>query len=105
MVYLRKLLENEKRKRKLTFKNANLVTWGEDEVDSDDKEEKDKEALLCLMAFDDEANEVFDSNLSCSSDDDDDMDDLYHELYNSLVKAKRELKLKIVENESLLEKG
>ena len=56
------------------------------------------------MAFDDEANKVFDSNLSCSSDDDDDMDDLYHELYNSLVKAKKELKLKIVEHESLLEK-
>ena len=47
-------------------------------------------------------NEVFDSNLSCSSDDDDDIDDLYHELYDSLVRAKKDLKLKLVENDSLV---
>ena len=58
------------------------------------------------MALDDEITEVFDSNLSCSSDDDndDDIDDVYHELYDSLVRTKKELKLKIVENESLLKK-
>ena len=41
---------------------------------------------------------------SDSEDGDDDLDDLYHELYDSLVRAKKELKLKIVENESLLQK-
>ena len=62
------------------------------------------------MALEDESNEVFDSNLSYSSDDDDDddddddMDDLYHKLYDSLVRAKKELKLKILENEYLLGK-
>ena len=96
-------MENEKRKRKFTFKKANLATWGEDEVDSDDEEKKDEEALPCLMAFDDEITEVFNSNLSCfSDDDDDDVDDFYHKLYDSLVRAKKELKLKIVENESLV---
>ena len=52
-VYLSKLMENEKRKRKLTFKKANLPTWGNDEVDSGDEKEKDEEALLCLMIVDD----------------------------------------------------
>ena len=75
IVYLRKLLENKKRKRKLTFKKAYLAIWGEDEVEFDDEEEKDEKAHHCLMAFDDEANEVFDSNLSYSSDDNDDDDD------------------------------
>ena len=56
------------------------------------------------MALDLESNEVFDSNFSCFSDNDDDMDDLYHELYDSLVKVNKEFKLKIVENKSLLEK-
>ena len=96
-------MENEKRKRKLTFKKANLTTWCEDKMDFSDEEEKDEKALLCLMAFDDEANEVLDFNLSCSSNDDDDMDGLYLELYDSLVRGKKELKLKIIENESLLE--
>ena len=66
------------------------------------KEENDEESLLCLMAFN-EVTKVFDSNLSCSSDDDE-IDDLYHGLYDSLVRAKKELKLKIAKNESLLEK-
>ena len=59
--------------------------------------------LSYLIAFD-EMTKVFDSNLSYSSDDDDDIDDLYHELYDSLVRVKKELKLKTVENESLFEK-
>ena len=40
----------------------------------------------------DEINEVYDSNLSYFSDDDE-IDDLYNELYDSLTKAKKELKL------------
>ena len=57
------------------------------------------------MALDNDLDEIFDSNLSYSSDDDDDdIDYLYHELHDSLVKAKKELKLKIVENKSFLEK-
>ena len=44
------------------------------------------------------------SNLSSSSDDEDDIDDLYHELYDSLARAKKELKSKIVEIDSLVQK-
>ena len=40
------MLENEKRKRKVTFKRANLTTWGKDKVDSSDEEEKDEEAFI-----------------------------------------------------------
>ena len=76
---------------------TNLATQGEDEVDFNDEEEKDEEALLCLMAFDQDSTKVLDSNLfSFGDDDDDDIDDLYHELYDSLVRAKKELKSKIV---------
>ena len=89
-------MENEKRKRKLIFKKANLATWSDDGIDSDVEE-----ALLCFMALKDESNEAFDSNLS-NFNDDNDMDDLYHELYDSLVKAKKDLKMKIIENELLL---
>ena len=81
------MLEIEKRKRKLTFKRANQATWGKDEVDSDDEEEKHEEALLSLMAFDQDSIEVVNSILSSSSDDQDDLDGLHHKLYNSLVKA------------------
>ena len=51
----------------------------------------------------DDIIELFDSNFSCFSDDDD-IDDLSHQLFDSLIKAKKDLKLKIVENMSLLEK-
>ena len=66
---------------------------GEDEVTSDEEEEKDKVALLCLKALNDEIIEVFDLNLSYSSDDDNDIDYLYHKLYDSLIRAKKDLKL------------
>ena len=36
------------------------------------------------MAFDNQVNEVYDLNLSCTSDDDN-IDGLYHELYNSQI--------------------
>ena len=87
------MLENEKRKRKLTFKKANLVAWSEEEVDFNDEEENDEYTLLYLMIFYDKVNEVFDSKFSCSSNDDDDINDLYHELYDSLVRAKKKLKI------------
>ena len=58
------LLEKEKSKQKLSFKKDKLETWGEDEVDSNDKEDKDEQAFLCLMALDHESNEVFDPNFS-----------------------------------------
>ena len=75
---------------KFTFKRANLVTWGEENVDFSDEEQNDKEALLYLMALDDDINEVYDSNLFCSSDDYE-INDLYNKLYDSLVKAKKDL--------------
>ena len=55
------------------------------------------------MVFDNEINEVFDSKLSCFSDYND-IDDLYHELYDSLVKAKKYLKNKLVKNTLLHKK-
>ena len=78
--------------------------WGDDEVDSRDEEEKDEEALLCLMTLDKEINEVYDSKSSYSSDSYDNIDDLYQELYDSLVRAKKILKQKIIENDVLIEK-
>ena len=60
----------------------------------EDEEKKEEEAHLCLMAFDNEIDEVYDLNLSCSSDYDE-INDLYHELYDSLVKVKKYLKCKI----------
>ena len=98
------LLDNRKRKKQLNFKKANLVTQGEDEVDFDDEEEKDKEPLLCPIALDDEITKVFNMNLSYFSDDDG-IDDLYHELYESLIRAKKDSKMKTIENESLLKKN
>ena len=56
------------------------------------------------MALDDDANKVFELSSSCSSDDYDDMVNLYHELYGILVRVKKELKTKIVENDLLLQK-
>ena len=93
-----------RKKRKLTFKRSNLATWGEDEVNSSNEEEKDEEALLCLMILDQDPSDLFDFNFSTSSNDEDDIDDLYHELYDSLVRAKKKLKSKIVEINSLVQK-
>ena len=81
-------MENEKRKIKLTFKKENLATWGEEGIYYSDDEEKEEEALLCLMGLDDEIDEIYYSNLSCSSDDDE-IVNLYNELYDSLVKGKK----------------
>ena len=47
--------------------------------------EKEEEALLCLIALDDDIDGVYDSNMSCFSDDDE-TNDLYNELHDSLVK-------------------
>ena len=56
------------------------------------------------MAFDNDIDKVYDSNLSCFNDDDD-IDDLHHELYDSLVKARKDLKLKkITKNDVLFKK-
>ena len=90
-------MENEKRKRKLTLKREKLETWEEEDIDSKDEEENEEGALLYLMALGDETNEAYDSNLSCSSDDDE-IDELYNELYYSLVMAKKDLKNKLDEN-------
>ena len=100
-MYLYKLLKNEKKKRKLTFKKANLATWGEEDIDSDEEEVKDEEALLCLMAFNDYIDEI-ELNLSCSSNDE--LDDLYHEFFNALVRVKNELKAKMLKMTCLVRK-
>ena len=93
----------KEKKKKLTFKKENLATWGEEDVDFNEEEKKDEKVLLCLMAFDNDLDEVYDSILSYSSDDDD-IEDLYHELYDSLlVKDKKDLKCKIIENDVLID--
>ena len=53
------------------------------------------------MTLDNDIDEVFDPNLSYSNDDD---DIHYHELYDLLVNEKKDLKIKIVQNDILLEK-
>ena len=54
------------------------------------------------MALNNDIDEVYDLNLSYSNDDD--IEDLYHKSYNSLVKAKKDLKSKIAKNDVLFEK-
>ena len=70
---------------------------------SRDEEEKEEEEQFCFMAVDNEIYEVHDPNLSCSSDDDE-IDDLYNELYDSVVKEKKDLKTKLAKNALLHEK-
>ena len=72
-------------------------------MDSGDNEDKEEEALHCLMEIDDDIIELYDSNLSYSRDWDE-IKDLYNELYDSLVKHKKELKNTLAKNKSLLEK-
>ena len=57
---MRRLLENEKKKYKQPFKRAHLATWGNDDKGVECKEDKDEEALLYLLAMNDE---VSDANL------------------------------------------
>ena len=52
---------------------------------------KKKKALHYLIALNDDISEVYDSSLSYYSDGDE-IHDLYNELYDSLVKAKKELR-------------
>ena len=52
------------------FEKKNLTTWGENNTDVGDDKEKEEEALLCLMAVDNDSNEVYDSSFSWSNDDD-----------------------------------
>ena len=56
------------------------------------------------MALDNEFNEVYDSKHSYFSDDDDDIDDLYYELYDSLVKTKKDLNKKLLKMTCCLRK-
>ena len=102
LIYLKKLLKNARKKRKLTFKKVNLATYGKEDIDFGNNEEKEKEALLCLIALDDDKNEVYDSNLSYSSKDDE-IENLYNELYDSFIKENKDLKSKIA-NQLLLDK-
>ena len=54
------------------------------------------------MELHDEINEVYGSILSYSSEDDK-IDDLYNELYDSPVKAKKDVKSKLAKNQLLHE--
>ena len=79
LIYLRRLLENERKKRtKQLAKKAHLATWGDKDIKYRDKEENQEEALLCLMAMEGKIIEANDSEYNTSNDEDDDVDDLYH---------------------------
>ena len=73
------------------FNKANLATQGKEDIDFRDDEEKEEESHPYLMALNDEIGEIYDSNLSYSSDYDE-IDDLYNELNDSLVKANKDFK-------------
>ena len=75
-------------KRKLTFKSSNLLTQGEEDIDSRDKEEIKEKSLLYLMTNGKNSSEDYDSS-SSYSDDDYDINDLYNKLFDPLVKAKK----------------
>ena len=87
----------------MAFKEANLAIWGEKDINSRDEEEKEDEAHLYLMEFDNKIDEVYNSNLSCSSDNKE-IDYLYIELYESLVKVKKDLKNELAKNAILQKK-
>ena len=55
------------------------------------------------MVFDNDMDKVYDSNLSCSNDDED-IGDLYNELYDSLIRTKKYLKSRITKNEVFIDK-
>ena len=95
------MFKSESKKQKLNFKKVNLAIWGGEQVDFGE-EEKEEEALLSLMTLKDEENEIYNQTL-CSSNDDE-IDNLYNELYESLFRAKKELNHINNKNESLIEK-
>ena len=63
-----KSCQRQKTKRNLTFKKANLTTWGEEDVDSSEEEKKNEEAPPYFIALNSEFDKVYDSNLSYSGD-------------------------------------
>ena len=57
------------------------------------KKQMEEEVLLYFLANDNNTCEGYDSSSFCSSYDNEDIDDLYNELCDSLIRAKKELKL------------
>ena len=84
------MMENEKKKRnKQLAKKTHLATWGDKDIESRDEKEKEEDAVLCLMAMEDERVDVNDINSNSLNDFDDDVDDLYNELYDGPIKTKK----------------
>ena len=81
------MLANERKKRKQLLKKP-ISLQRDDEVNFNKMEEKEDETLFCLMALEDEEIEVYDISLSSSNDND--IDDLYSKLYESLLRTKKE---------------
>ena len=92
-----------RKERENSLKKVNLAIGGKDDIGSNDDEKNEKEALFCFMAFDNDINKVYDFSFP-SSNDDNEKDDLYNELYDSLVKAKKDLKSKLAKNTMLHER-
>ena len=67
--------------------------------DDEKKKRKPFSAFWLLTSI----NEAYDSSLSYSSDDDE-IDYFYNELYGSLIKARKDLKEKLIENTLLHER-
>ena len=92
LVYLGRMWENERKKKtKQLVKKAHLTTWGDEDIESGNEEEKEEETLLCLIALEDKNIEVCDSNLNTLNDNG--VDDLYTKLYDDLIKAKKNVSL------------
>ena len=102
-MYLKRMLENEKKKKnKKPIKKAHLNTQGDEDMSFDDEKEKEKEALLYLMAFKYDENQVNDLNSYISKDH---IGDLYIKHYDDLIKAKKNiymLKKIIISLESII---
>ena len=57
-------------------------------MDSKNEEEYEEEAILYLMALDDDVNEEYDYNSSCSSDEDE-INDLFNEFVIDQLKIRK----------------
>ena len=79
-----------KKRNKWSVEKAHLATWDDENIDSRNEEENEEEALLCLMVMECEnikVNELDSNALNI------DINDLYSELYEDLMKVRKNLSL------------
>ena len=71
-------------------KKAHLATWDDKDIESINEEKKEEEAFIYLMTMECENIRVDDSDYIASNDD---IDDLYSEIYEYLIKDKKNVNL------------